>query len=64
MNEESAIYSLVAAVGGIAAATEISHNGTVGEWATLALIMFATGIAALARSWLHRPRLPKAWVRR
>jgi hypothetical protein len=64
MIEERVSYGLLAAIGGFAASSEIAPHGEVGTWGTLALIMFATGITALVRSWLHTPRLPKAWVRR
>ena len=64
MSEERLIYIALVVVGGISATAEIVTSHDVSAWATAALLMLLAGTLGLVQSWLHRPRLPKAWIRR
>ena len=62
MNEERIIYGILAGVGGVASAGELSQHETIGTFATVALMMMTGGIVGMVHSWLRRPRLPQARV--
>ena len=64
MTEEHLIYIALTGLGGVATGTEIATSHSVTAWATAGLLMLVGGSAGLVRSWLQRPRLPKAWIRR
>jgi len=64
MSEEQTIYALLTGLGGVATTSELVTSGAIGAWATAGILMLATGSCALVRSWLVRPQLPKAWIRR
>ncbi len=60
MGEERIIYGILMGVGGVASAGELSQRGTIGTFATIALLILAAGSVGMVHSWLRRPRLPQA----
>jgi hypothetical protein len=66
MLDELVIYGILVFVGGVATASELYSDPNIGTFATIAMLMLAAGIVGMVRSWLHRPRLPRArvWRRR
>jgi hypothetical protein len=62
--EERAIYVVMIVVGTVVLASELARGGPLGTYATLALFMAVAGSIALLRSWLRRPRLPRAQILR